>query len=121
MAQIGGYPVYILKEGTERRTGKSAKEENFSAAIAVAETVKTSLGPKGMNKLLVDSLGDITITNDGKTILDEIEVQHPAGKMVVEIAKTQHDKVGDGTTTSVVIAGELLKKARELDNQDIHQ
>lgn len=120
MAQIGGTPIFILREGTERKTGKSAKEENLASAIAVCEMVRSSLGPKGMNKLLVDSLGDITITNDGKTILDEIEVAHPAAKMMVEIAKTQHDKVGDGTTTCVIITGELLKRARDLINQGIH-
>ncbi len=120
MAQLGGTPVLILKEGTERRTGKSAKEQNFAAAIAIADVIKSSLGPKGMSKLLVDNLGDITISNDGKTILDEIEVEHPAAKMMVEIAKTQYNKVGDGTATSVIIAGELLKKAQSLLEQDIH-
>jgi len=120
MAQIGGTPILILKEGTDRRTGKTAKEQNFAAAIAIAEIIKSSLGPKGMSKLLVDNLGDITISNDGKTILDEIEVEHPAAKMIVEIAKTQYNKVGDGTTTSVVIAGELLKKAQNLLDEDIH-
>ncbi len=120
MAQLGGSPILILKEGTERRTGKSAKEQNFAAAIAIAEIIKSSLGPKGMSKLLVDNLGDITISNDGKTILDEIEVEHPASKMMVEIAKTQYNKVGDGTTTSVIIAGELLKKAQALLDEDIH-
>ncbi len=120
MAQLGGTPILILKAGTERRTGKSAKEQNFAAAMAIAEIIKSSLGPKGMSKLLVDNLGDITISNDGKTILDEIEVEHPAAKMMVEIAKTQYNKVGDGTSTSVILAGELLKKAQSLLDQDIH-
>ena len=109
MAQLSGVPILILKEGAERKQGKDAQKNNISAAKAVAEAVRTTLGPKGMDKMLVDSLGDVTITNDGATILDTIDIEHPAAKMIVEVAKTQDDKVGDGTTTSVIIAGELLK------------
>ena len=120
MAQLSGVPVLVLKEGTERKRGKNAQKNNIAAAIAVAESVRTTLGPKGMDKMLVDSLGDVTITNDGATILDEIDVEHPAAKMIIEVAKTQDDKVGDGTTTSVIIAGELLKLAQELMDQSVH-
>jgi len=120
MSQLSGVPIIILKEGTERKTGKDAQKNNIAAAIAVAEAVRTTLGPKGMDKMLVDSLGDVTITNDGATILDTIDVEHPAAKMIVEVAKTQDDKVGDGTTTSVVIAGELLNLAQELMEQSVH-
>lgn len=115
-----GQPVLILKEGTSRSRGKEAQRNNIMAARIVGEVLKTTLGPRGMDKMLIDSLGDITITNDGAAILDEIEVEHPAAKMMVEIAKTQDDMVGDGTTTSVVLAGELLKKAEELIDQNIH-
>ncbi len=120
MAQLSGVPVLILKEGTERKRGKDAQKNNISAAKAVAEAVRTTLGPKGMDKMLVDSLGDVTITNDGATILDTIDVEHPAAKMIVEVAKTQDEKVGDGTTTSVIIAGELLNLAEELMEQSVH-
>ncbi len=120
MSQLSGVPILILKEGTERKTGKDAQKNNIAAAKAVAEAVRTTLGPKGMDKMLVDSLGDVTITNDGATILDNIDVEHPAAKMIVEVAKTQDDKVGDGTTTSVVIAGELLNFAQELMEQSVH-
>jgi len=120
IAQIGGQPVLILPEGTIRQRGKSAQENNIAAARAVADAVRTTLGPKGMDKMLVDSIGDIVITNDGVTILDEMEIEHPAAKMMVEVAKTQNEEVGDGTTTAVVIAGELLRKAGELLEQDIH-
>ncbi|MBD3229162.1 MAG: thermosome subunit, partial [Candidatus Lokiarchaeota archaeon] len=120
MAQLSGVPILILKEGTERKRGRNAQRNNISASRAVAEAVRTTLGPKGMDKMIVDSLGDVTITNDGATILDTIDVEHPAAKMIVEIAKTQDDKVGDGTTTSVVIAGELLNLAQELIDQQIH-
>ena len=113
-------PVLILKEGTQRTTGYEALRANITAARAIAETVKTSLGPRGMDKMLVDTIGDITITNDGATILDEIEVQHPAAKLLVQIAKTQDDEVGDGTTTAVVIAGELLREAEGLLDMNIH-
>ena len=113
-------PVLILKEGSRRSRGREAQHNNIMAAKIVAEAVKSSLGPKGMDKMLVDSLGDVTITSDGKTILDEIDVEHPAAKMMVEVAKTQDDEVGDGTTTSVVVAGELLSKAEELIDKNVH-
>jgi len=115
-----GQPVLILKEGTTRSRGREAQRNNIMAARIIGEVLKTTLGPRGMDKMLIDSLGDITITNDGATILDEMEVEHPAGKMMVEVAKTQDDMVGDGTTTAVVLAGELLKKAEELLDQNIH-
>lgn len=120
MGQIGGQPILILPEGTFRQQGRGAQRGNIAAAKAVADAVRTTLGPKGMDKMLVDSIGDIVITNDGVTILDEMEIDHPAAKMMVEVAKTQAEEVGDGTTTSVVIAGELLKKAGELLDQNIH-
>ena len=120
MAAAGGIPVLILKEGSTRSRGKEAQHNNIMAARIIAEAVRTSLGPRGMDKMLVDSLGDITITSDGKTILDEIEVEHPAAKMMVEIAKAQDKEVGDGTTTAVVVAGELLTKAEELLNKNVH-
>jgi thermosome len=115
-----GQPVLILKEGTSRSRGKEAQRNNIMAAKIIAEAIRSTLGPRGMDKMLVDSLGDITITNDGAAILDEIDVEHPAAKMMVEIAKTQDDMVGDGTTTAVVLSGELLKKAEELLEQNIH-
>jgi thermosome len=115
-----GQPVLILKEGTSRSRGKEAQRNNIMAARIIGEVLKTTLGPRGMDKMLVDSLGDITITNDGAAILKEMEVEHPAAKMMVEIAKTQDDMVGDGTTTAVVLASELLKKAEELLDQNIH-
>ena len=115
-----GQPVLILKEGTTRSRGKEAQRNNIMAARVVGEVLKTTLGPRGMDKMLIDNLGDITITNDGATILKEIEVEHPAAKMMVEVAKTQDDMVGDGTTTAVVLASELLKKAEELLDQNIH-
>jgi archaeal chaperonin len=113
-------PIFILPEGSQRTTGKSAQRNNIMAAKLVAETVRTTLGPKGMDKMLVDSLGDVVVTNDGVTILEEMGVEHPAAKMIVEIAKTQEDEVGDGTTTAVVFAGELLKNAEELLDKNIH-
>ena len=113
-------PIYILPENTERSSGSDAQKNNILAAKLVAETVRTTLGPKGMDKMLVDSFGDVTITNDGVTILRELDVDHPTAKMIVEIAKTQEDEVGDGTTTAVVIAGELLKKAESLLENNIH-
>jgi thermosome len=113
-------PIFILPEGTQRSTGKNAQRNNIMAAKLVAETVRTTLGPKGMDKMIVDSLGDVTITNDGVTILEEMQIEHPAAKMIVEVAKTQEDEVGDGTTTAVVLAGELLKNAEFLLEQDIH-
>ncbi|MBI5388745.1 TCP-1/cpn60 chaperonin family protein [Candidatus Woesearchaeota archaeon] len=113
-------PIFILPEGTQRTTGRSAQRNNIMAAKLVAETVRTTLGPKGMDKMIVDSLGDVIITNDGVTILEEMQIEHPAAKMIVEVAKTQEDEVGDGTTTAVVIAGELLKKAEGLLDQEVH-
>jgi len=113
-------PIFILPEGTMRSKGRDAQANSIAAAKAVADTVKTTLGPKGMDKMLVDSLGDIIITNDGVTILDEMQIEHPAAKMMVEVAKAQNEAVGDGTTTAVVLAGELLKKAGELLDQEIH-
>ncbi len=115
-----GQPVLILKEGTSRSRGKEAQRNNIMAARVIGEVLKTTLGPRGMDKMLIDGLGDITITNDGAAILDEMDVEHPAAKMMVEIAKTQDDMVGDGTTTTVVLASELLKKAEELLEQNIH-
>ena len=120
LAQLGGVPVLILKEGTTRKTGREAMSLNFMVAKAIAETVKTTLGPKGMDKMLIDSLGDVTITNDGATILDEMDVQHPVAKLLVEIAKAQDDEVGDGTTTTVVLAGELIREAEKLLDKNIH-
>ena len=119
-SELAGQQIIILKEGTSRSRGQDALKANIMAAKIIAESVRSSLGPKGMDKMLVDGFGDVTITNDGATILDEMEVQHPAAKMMVEVAKTQDDEVGDGTTTSVVVAGELLKKAEELLDQGIH-
>jgi len=115
-----GQPVLILKEGTARRRGREAQRNNIMAARIIGEVLKSTLGPRGMDKMLIDTLGDITITNDGAAILDEVEVEHPAAKMMVEVAKTQDDMVGDGTTTAVVLAGELLRRAEELLDQNIH-
>ncbi len=120
MAYMTGQPVLILKEGSTRSRGRDARRSNMLAAQIIAEVLKTTLGPRGMDKMLIDSLGDITITNDGATVLDEIDVQHPAAKMMIEVAKTQDDEVGDGTTTAVIFAGELLKKAEDLLDQNIH-
>jgi len=120
MAQLSGQPVVILPEGTQRYVGRDAQRLNILAARIIAETVRTTLGPKGMDKMLVDSLGDVVVTNDGATILDRIDLQHPAAKMMVEVAKTQDKEAGDGTTTAVVVAGELLRKAEELLDQNIH-
>jgi thermosome len=120
LAYLGGQPVLILKEGASRNRGRDAQRSNMTAAQTVAEVVKSTLGPRGMDKMLVDSLGDVTVSNDGATILDEIDVQNPAAKMMVEVAKTQDDEVGDGTTTAVVIAGELLKRAETLLDDEIH-
>jgi thermosome len=113
-------PIIVLREGTERAKNKEAQFNNIAAARAVADAVRSTLGPKGMDKMLVDSLGDVVITNDGVTILKEMDVQHPAAKMVVEVAKTQDNECGDGTTTAVIMAGELLKKAEGLIEQNIH-
>ena len=118
--QAGGVPVLVLKEGSSRSRGKEAQRTNIMAAKIVAESVKSSLGPKGMDKMLVDSFGDVTITSDGRTILDEMDIQHPAAKMMVEVAKTQDNEAGDGTTTAVIISGELLNKAEELIEKNVH-
>jgi thermosome len=115
-----GIPVLILKEGTKRTVGRDALRSNIAAAKALAEVLKTSLGPRGLDKMLVDSFGDVTVTNDGATIVKEMEVQHPAAKLLVEVAKAQDAEVGDGTTSAVVLAGTLLAKAEELLDQDIH-
>ena len=116
----GQMPIFILKEGTSRDQGKNAQKNNIDAAKAIAEAVRTTLGPKGMDKMLVDSIGDIIISNDGATILKEMDVDHPTAKMIVEVAKSQDTAVGDGTTTSVVLAGEFLKQAEELLEQGVH-
>jgi thermosome len=118
--QLGGQPIIILREGATRSRGEEAQNNNFAAAKAVAAAVKSTLGPKGMDKMLIDGMGDITITNDGVTILKEMDIEHPAAKMMVEVAKTQDAEVGDGTTTSVIIAGELLKNAEGLLAQSVH-
>ncbi len=114
-------PILVLSDDVLRQTGKDAQRANISAAISVSEIVRSTLGPKGMDKMLVDSTGDITITNDGVTILEEMEIQHPAAKMIREVAKTQEQEVGDGTTTAVVLTGQLLKKAGDLLDQGIHR
>ncbi len=119
-ASAGGQPILILREGTQRSRGKDAQKNNIMAAKIVAESVRSSLGPKGMDKMLVDGFGDVTITNDGATILKEMDVQHPTAKMMVEVAKAQDDEVGDGTTSSVVLTGELLNKAEELMDKEVH-
>ncbi len=118
--QAGGVPVLVMKEGSNRSRGREAQHSNIMAAKVVAESVRSALGPKGMDKMLVDSFGDVTITSDGRTILDEMDVQHPAAKMLVEVAKTQDKEAGDGTTSAVIIAGELLSRAEELIDKDIH-
>ncbi|MBR6204830.1 MAG: TCP-1/cpn60 chaperonin family protein [Candidatus Methanomethylophilaceae archaeon] len=117
---MGNTPVIILREGTKRERGKDAQFNNITAAKAISDAVRSSLGPRGMDKMLVDSMGDVVITNDGVTILKEMDVQHPAAKMLVEVAKTQDAEVGDGTTTSVILAGELLKKATDLIDANVH-
>jgi len=116
----GGMPVLILKEGASQTKGRDAQKNNIAAAKLIAEVVKTSLGPRGMDKMLVDGLGDVTITNDGATILKEIDVQHPAAKMMVEISKATDNEVGDGTSSVVVLAGALIEKAEELITKDVH-
>jgi len=113
-------PIFIMPEDTKRTTGRNAQRTNILAAQMVAETVRTTLGPKGMDKMIVDSLGDVTVTNDGVTILEEMQIEHPAAKMIVEVAKTQESEVGDGTTTAVVLAGELLKNAEILLDKNVH-
>ena len=119
-SQLGGQPVLILPEKVQRYLGRDAQRMNIMAARVVADSIRTTLGPRGMDKMLVDSLGDVTVTADGVTILDEMDIEHPAAKMMVEVSKALEDEVGDGTTTAVVLAGELLKKAEELLDQDIH-
>jgi thermosome len=115
-----GTQIFVLKEGTRREKGKGAQFNNIAAAKAVADAVRSTLGPRGMDKMLVDSLGDVVITNDGVTILKEMDIEHPAAKMLVEVAKTQDEEAGDGTTTAVILAGELLKKAEDMIEQNIH-
>ncbi|MCJ2532769.1 MAG: TCP-1/cpn60 chaperonin family protein [Candidatus Thermoplasmatota archaeon] len=117
---LGNQPIIVLKEGTESTKGKTAHSNNIMAARAVADAVRSTLGPKGMDKMLVDGMGDIVITNDGATILKELDIEHPAAKMVVEISKTQDNECGDGTTSAVVFAGELLKKSESLIEQNVH-
>ncbi|MHA1812782.1 MAG: thermosome subunit beta, partial [Candidatus Thorarchaeota archaeon] len=117
MSQV---PVIVLKEDTERTRGRDAQRNNIMAAVVIAEAVKSALGPKGMDKMLVDSFGDVTVSNDGATILKEMDVAHPAAKMVIEVAKTVDTEVGDGTTTAAVLTGELLKQAETLLDQNIH-
>jgi thermosome len=119
-APTAGIPVLILKEGTQRTTGAEALRSNMVAAMTIAEILRTTYGPRGMDKMLVDTLGDVTITNDGATILDKMDVQHPTAKMLVQIAKGQDDEVGDGTKTAVIFAGELLKAAEDLLNKEVH-
>ena len=120
MAQLGGTPILVLREGSERTRGRDAQSRNILAAKTIANAVKSTLGPKGMDKMLVDSMGDVVITNDGATILKAMDIEHPAAKMMVEISKTQDEEVGDGTTTAVIIAGELLKRAEDLLEQEVH-
>ncbi|MCQ2055972.1 MAG: TCP-1/cpn60 chaperonin family protein [archaeon] len=117
---MGNTPIVILKEGTKRDKGKDAQFNNIAAARVISDAVRSSLGPRGMDKMLVDSMGDVVITNDGVTILKEIDVQHPAAKMLVEVAKTQDSEVGDGTTTAVILAGELLKKSLDMIDANVH-
>jgi len=116
----GGIPIMVLKEGSKRNRGKDAQHGNIMAAKVVAESVRSALGPKGMDKMLVDGFGDVTITSDGRTILDEMDIQHPAAKMLVEVAKTQDKEAGDGTTSAVILAGELLSQAEELLDKNVH-
>ncbi len=116
----GQTPILVLREGTTRERGKGAQHNNIAAALAISDAVRSTLGPKGMDKMLVDSMGDVTITNDGVTILKEVDVEHPAAKMIIEVAKTQDNECGDGTTTAVVLAGELLKKAEDLLESNVH-
>ncbi|KXA91810.1 thermosome subunit [candidate division MSBL1 archaeon SCGC-AAA259E17] len=116
----GARPIFVLSEGTERQKGKDAQESNIRAGKVIGDSVRSTLGPKGMDKMLVDSLGDVVITNDGATILDEMDVEHPGAEMVIEVAETQEDEVGDGTTTAVVLAADLLDEASDLLDKDIH-
>src|ERR687898_495584 len=116
----GGMPVLILKEGASQTKGRDAQKNNITAAKLIAEVVRSSLGPRGMDKMLVDTVGDVTITNDGATILKEMDIQHPAAKMMVEVSKSVDNEVGDGTTSSVVLAGALIEKAEELIDKEVH-
>src|SRR5437016_2541157 len=113
-------PILVLKEGTKETKGRDAQENNITAAKEVANMVKSCLGPRGMDKMLVSSIGDVTITNDGATILKELDVEHPAAKMLIEVAKSVDNEVGDGTTSSVVFTGALLEKAEDLINKHVH-
>ncbi len=116
----GQAPIFILKDGTQRTRGRSAQSNNIAAAKAVADAVRSTLGPKGMDKMLVDSMGDVVITNDGATILKEMDIDHPAAKMIIEVAKTQEQHCYDGTTSAVVLSGELLKRSEDLIEQNVH-
>src|SRR5918992_3064312 len=113
-------PIFVLKEGTTESKGRQAQRNNITAAKLIAELVKSALGPRGMDKMLVSSIGDVTITNDGATILKEVDIEHPAAKMMVEVAKSVDNEVGDGTTSAVVLAGALIEKAEELIGKDVH-
>jgi chaperonin GroEL (HSP60 family) len=117
---LGGQPIIILRENVERNRGQEAQRSNIAAAKAIASAVRTTLGPRGMDKMLVSGTGDVTITNDGATILSDIAVQHPGAKMVIEVAKAQDDEVGDGTTTAVVLVGSLMEQAEHLIAKKIH-
>jgi len=117
---MGGQPLFILSEDAERSSGKDAQQSNITAGKAVSEAVRTTLGPRGMDKMLVSDSGDVVITNDGATILDEMDIEHPAAQMITEVAETQEDEVGDGTTTAAVLAGELLSQAEDLIEDDVH-
>src|SRR6056297_2601626 len=118
--RMGGRPVFILSDEAERTQGKDAQTSNIAAGKAVSEAVRTTLGPRGMDKMLVSDSGDVVITNDGATILSEMDIEHPAAQMIVEVAQTQEDEVGDGTTTASVLAGELLSQAEDLLDDDVH-
>ncbi|KXB09306.1 thermosome subunit, partial [candidate division MSBL1 archaeon SCGC-AAA833K04] len=119
-AQMGGRPILVLPESTQRLRGRDAQQTNIDAARIISQAIRTTLGPRGRDKMLVSGMGDVTITNDGVTILDEMEVEHPAAKIMVEIAKTQEDEVGDGTTTAVALSGALLEEAGDLLDKGIH-
>ncbi|MFB6308759.1 MAG: TCP-1/cpn60 chaperonin family protein, partial [Haloarculaceae archaeon] len=117
---MGGQPLFILDEDAQRTEGKDAQSSNISAGKAVSESVRTTLGPRGMDKMLVSDSGDVVITNDGATILDEMDIEHPAAQMITEVAETQEEEVGDGTTTAAVLSGELLAQAEDLLDDDVH-
>ena len=118
--QLGGQPLIVLAGGTQRTSGRDAQSMNITAGKAVAEAIRTTLGPRGMDKMLVDSSGTVVVTNDGATILKEMDIDHPAANMIVEVAQTQEDEVADGTTTAVVLAGEFLQQAETLLTQKLH-